>query len=353
MSCPQKTAMNAMVFDRYGAPDVLASRTLDVPRAGDHDVLVRVEAAGANRWDARAIRGEPRALRAVLGRDRPRRPLVPGSDIAGQVVAVGAGVRGFAPGDRVYAAIEGGGCADYAAVPARSLARAPANLGPERAAAVPTAALAALQALRDGGGLRPGRSVLVHGASGGVGTFAVQLARWSGACEVVGVCSTRNVDMVQSLGADHAFDYTREDVTRCGERFDVVIDAVGNRSLAELRRVVAPGGALVRVGGGCPLLGRTTHRLEELVLSRVMPLRVVAARVRRDGRDLATLTGLIEGGAVTPVIDRTFTMARTADAVRYLEHGHARGNVVVTVAAPAAAESRRRHPPRAARCWAA
>ncbi|PRX96684.1 NAD(P)-dependent alcohol dehydrogenase [Allonocardiopsis opalescens] len=327
--------MKAYVQRSYGSPDSL--RLEDVPRPvpGDDEVLVRVHATSVNPYDWHNMRGEPRVAR-VLGELGLRRPKIPvlGADLAGTVAEAGAKVTEFAPGDEVFAMVEGGGFAEYACVRAELLARKPRNLSFEQAAAVPLAANTALVAVRDDGGVRSGHRVLVNGASGGVGTFAVQIARALGA-SVTGVCGPRNVTMVKSIGADDVVDYTVADFTRTGRHHDLVVDIAGSRSMPACRRALAPKGGYVVVGGPP---GRWVqpmgHVMAGLALAPLLSQRAALTNVlsRTDKKAmLETLTGLIESGEVTPVIDRTYPFDKIPAAVGYLEQGHASGKVVVTV----------------------
>jgi NADPH:quinone reductase-like Zn-dependent oxidoreductase len=334
--------MKAIVYDTYGSPDVLELTEIDQPVVRDDQVLVRVRAASVNPADWHFMRGLPYLVRLINGLRKPRKATVLASDLAGQVEAVGKDVRRFRPGDAVFgrtraghrpdrrAAVATGGCAEYACVSEDLLAPKPANLTFEQAAAVPLAALTALQALRDEGNLQPGQQVLINGASGGVGTFAVQLAKSLGA-EVTGVCSTSNLDMVGSIGADQVIDYTQEDFTTGGRRYDLILD-IGDRWLSDCRRALAPKGTLVAVGGSP---GRWIDGLGRAYKARVVsPLvrqRLRPFLTRWSNQDLQVVKGLIEAGKVTPVIDRTYPLRAASAAMRYLEAGHARGKIVITV----------------------
>ncbi|MEV7618094.1 NAD(P)-dependent alcohol dehydrogenase [Streptomyces sp. NPDC089799] len=324
--------MKAIVQDRYGPPDVLEYREVDRPAPGDHDVLVKVRAAAVNAADWHLMRGDPYVARLVLGLRRPKAP-VRGRDFAGTVEAVGAGVTGLRPGDEVYGEADGA-FAEYVCAPATAVDRKPAGLTFEQAAAIPLAGNTALMGLRDLGRVAPGQSVLVNGASGGVGTFAVQIAKALGA-EVTGVCSARNSEPVRSLGADHVVDYAREDFTRSGRTYDLVFDLVGNRSLAELRRAVAPAGTLVLSGGGVSgggsLIGPMALLVKGRLLSRFAGQRLLVLTAEPRRENLAALRGLVESGRVRPVVDRTYPLAGAAEAIRYLEVEHARAKVVLTV----------------------
>jgi NADPH:quinone reductase-like Zn-dependent oxidoreductase len=321
--------MKAISQDRYGLADVLELTDVDRPAIGDSDVLVRVRAAGVSYGDWHTMTGTPYLVRAFLGLRRPRAS-VRGTDIAGYVEAVGAKVTGFAPGDEVFGWCTGG-FAEYARAGQDSLVRVPDGVTLEQAAATPTSGMTALQGLHRAK-LRAGQRVLVIGAGGGVGTFAVQIAKALGA-EVTGVCSTAKVELVRGIGADHVIDYTREDFARDGQRYDVIFDIAGSRPLAQLRRSLTPGGTLVVAGGegGGRWLGELRRSIRGALTSPFvrhrMPLFISMAN--RD--DLVALAGLMESGAVRPVVDRIFPLSQTPDAVRYLVEGHAKGKVVVTV----------------------
>ncbi len=323
--------MKAIVFSSYGSPDVLELKEIDKPLVKANEVLIRIRAAAANPADWRVMRGDPYVMRVTTGLRKPKRVAVLGSDIAGQVEAVGKDVTRFRPGDEVYAEVDAGGFAEFISFPENLLALKPINLTFEQAAAVPMAALAALQALRDPGRIKAGQKVLINGASGGIGTFAVQIAKSFGA-EVTGVCSTRNVDLVRSIGADHAIDYTREDFSGGSQRYDLILDTVGNRSLGAFRRALVPKGTLVVTGGGGGRwLGPAGQILSAIVASPFVSQRLAPVYGRQSKADLQVLTKLIEAGKITPIIDRTYPLPEVPDAIRYLETRHARGKVVVTV----------------------
>ncbi len=322
--------MKAIVYEMYGPPDVLEFREIDPPTVGDDELLVRVRAAGINPYDWHYLRGLPYLVRLVNGVRRPRHLSVLGSDMAGVVEAVGGQVTEFGPGDEVYAEVGTGGCAEYIVVPADQVGLKPRDLTFEQTAAVPMAAETALQGVRETGKLRPGHRVLINGASGGVGTFAVQIAKALGA-EVTGVCSGANVDMVRSIGADHVIDYTAEDFTRSDQRFDMILDTVGNRSLSECRRVLAPKGVYGATGGGGGRwLGPLMPQLKAVLVSPFVRQRLAAVN-DKPNRDLEFLNQLIDTGRLTPVIDRIYPLAQTSDAMGYLAQGHARGKVVITL----------------------
>jgi NADPH:quinone reductase-like Zn-dependent oxidoreductase len=328
--------MKAIVQDRYGSPDVLELRDVDKPVAADTEVLVRVHAAAVNARDWHVMRGDPYVARLMLpsefGFGGPK-VKIRGTDFAGRVDAVGRGVQRFRPGDEVFGEVNGA-FAEYVCAPDDVVEHKPANLTFVQAAAVPLAGNTALMCLRDAGRVQPGQQVLVNGASGGVGTFAVQIAKSFGA-EVTGVCSTGNVDMVRSIGADHVIDYTHEDFTRNGRRYDVIFDLVGNRSLTECRRVLTPAGTLILSGGGVSgggsLVGPMGLILRAQVVSRFVRHRLVQLTATPSRENLATLRELIESGKVAPVIDRTYPLSEAPEAIRYLEVEHARAKVVITV----------------------
>ena len=322
--------MQAITYHQYGPPDVLELETVELPALGDDEVLVRVRAASVNPRDWHYLRGLPYIMRPI-GLRIPKDGGL-GSDMAGQVEAVGRAVTGFRPGDEVYAFVLAGGFAEYARVPENVLGPKPANLSFEQAAAVPLAALTALQGLRDHGRVQPGQRVLIVGASGGVGTFAVQLAKLFGA-EVTGVCSTRNLELVRSLGADHVIDYTREDFAGNGRRYDLVFQLAGTRSPAAIRRALTPKGRLILSSGESS--GRWVGPMDRIVkaaaLSPFVPQTLAPFEAKQSRDDLQVLKDLIEAGKLTPVIDRTYPLRETPEALRYLEKGHAQGKVVITV----------------------
>ena len=325
--------MQAYGYCDYGTADVLRLHTVErpVPKAGE--VLVRVQAAAVNPLDWHMLRGTPYVMRLDSGLRKPAVTQV-GVDFAGTVAAVGAGVTRFAPGDDVFG-MRTGAFAEYIAVHAeRALARKPTNLTFEQAAAVPVAAFTALQGLRDHGRLQRGQSVLINGASGGVGTFAVQIASHLGA-EVTGVCSTRNVALVKALGAARVIDYTREDFTAGAKRYDVVLDNVGNQPLSAIRRVLAPDGRYILVGGGGPddhtVIGPLGRVAAAFLLSRFGRQEMTMFVARGNRTDLEYLGALLQAGTIVPVIDRTYPLAQLPEAIRYLEKGRARGKVVITV----------------------
>jgi len=322
--------MKAIVQDRYGSVDVLRLQDIDRPELGDDDVLVRVLAAGVDPGVWHLMTGLPYLVRLGFGLRAPKTP-VRGMDVAGRVEAVGENVTQFEVGDEVFGTCNGS-FAEYARATEDKLALKPANLSFEQAAAVPVSACTALHALRDSGEVRAGQKVLIVGASGGVGTFAVQLAKAFGA-QVTGVCSTTKLELVRSIGADHVIDYTRDDFSQMGQRYDLILDIAGNRSLSLLRSALTPEGTLVIVGGegGGPWLGGTDRQVRALILSPFVRHNLRNFISVENKEDLLVLKELIESGKVTPVIDRTYPLREAPDAIRYLEDGHARGKVVIKV----------------------
>ena len=322
--------MKAIVQDRYGSPDVLELRDIDVPEVKDHDVLIRVRAASVNAADWHFMRGLPYVARLSLGLIKPK-TRVRGRDAAGYIEAVGKSVTRFRPGDEVYAEVDTGSFAEFTCVPEDVVGLKPANLTFEEAAAVPLAANTALQGLRDRGRVQAGQKVLIYGASGGVGTFAVQIAKAFGA-DVTGVCRTKKMDMVRLIGADHVIDYTQEDFTQKGQRYDLFFDLVGNRSLSDCRRVLSPEGTLVLSGGeGGRWIGAVGHLIGSLARGVFMKQKVQPFLAKKSGEDLAVLKELIEAGKIRPVIDRAYPLSEVPGAIRYLEDGRAQGKVVITV----------------------
>jgi NADPH:quinone reductase-like Zn-dependent oxidoreductase len=295
----------------------------------DDEVLIRVHAAALHIGDCFSVRGEPYLIRTVSGLFKPMYG-VPGFDLAGRVEAVGNKVKQFRPGDEVFGAGHGT-CAEYACTGEARLALKPANITFEEAAALPTSATPALQAMRDVGKVRPGQRVLINGASGGVGTFAVQIAKAFGA-EVTGVCGPTNVDMVRSIGADHVIDYTQEDFTQGGRRYDFILDNVENRSLSDCRRVLAPTGTLLlNSGTGATGVSMLVRMFKPLVLSLFVRQKLRRHITSPNHNDLAVLADLVESGQLQAVIDRKYPLEQTPEALAYIEGGHARGKVVVTV----------------------
>ena len=323
--------MKAIVQDRYGSADVLELRDIDPPAAGEHDVVVRVRAAGCGPDVWHVMTGLPYFARLGLGLRRPKLP-IRGWDVAGTVEAVGRSVQGMAPGDEVLGVADGS-FAELALARADKLVAKPARLTFEQAAATPVSGITALHALRDVADVQPGQGVLVIGAAGGVGTFAVQIAKAFGA-QVTAVCSTSKLDLARSIGADDAIDYTREDFTDGTRRWDVIVDTAGRRPLSTLRRALAPAGALVIVGGdggGRWTGGFFRGMLRAPLLSPFVgqKLRGLISKERQE--DLRALVDLIETGKLTPVVDRTYPLAAAPDAIRYLEQGHPRGKIVISV----------------------
>jgi len=324
--------MKAIVQERFGPPDVLKLMDTDLPEIGPGDVLVRVHAAALNPYDWHMLRGDPLVARLMgTGLTRPKYR-VAGIDAAGRVEAAGADVRGLRPGDEVLGFCPGA-FAEFVRAEADKVVPKPAELTFEQAAAVPMAAATALRGIRDVGAVRAGHRVLVNGAAGGVGTYAVQIAVALGA-EVTGVCGPGNVELVRSLGAAHVVDYTADDFTEGRARYDVILDNVGNQPLSRLRRALTPTGILVLNAGGSPgrVFGAVGSMLRAVVANGFVRQRLRILPTREDRADLVGVTGLIEDGKLTPVIGRTYPLADTAEGLRYVEAGHARGKVVVTVA---------------------
>ena len=327
--------MKAIVYHEYGSPDdVLELQDIGKPVVKDDEMLVRVRATSVNPYDWHWLTGLPYFSRLQSGLRKPKVDGL-GADMAGQIEAVGKNVTRFRPGDEVFGDLSVcglGAFAEYVCVPEDAVVLKPANLTFEQAAAAPLAANTALQGLRDHGRIQPGQKVLINGASGGVGTFAVQIAKSFGA-GVTGVCSTRNVDMVRSIGADHVIDYTQEDFTRSGQRYDLMLDLVGNRSVSEYRSVLTPKGVYMACFGQEEhrWLGPLAQVFRTLVLSLFVSQKMTMFVMKPNRKDLIVLQELLESGKVTPVIDRTYLLTETAEAFRYLEEGHARGKVVITV----------------------
>jgi len=322
--------MKAIVCRHYGSPGVLSCEEIDKPVPGETEVLLKVQAASVNPLDWHFLRGTPYFLRLMTGLRRPKIPRL-GVDVAGKVEAAGTKVTRFRLGDSVFGTCRGA-LAEYVCASEAALVVKPENLTFAQAASVPIAGFTALQGLRDKGHLHPGHKVLINGAAGGVGTFAVQIAKSFGA-EVTGVCSTRNVDMVQSIGADRVIDYTREDFTQGGQRFDLILDCVGNRSWRDCRHVLNPGGICVAVGGSADrwMIVPMLRGLSAQVLSRFASRKPVGILAKSRQEDLVTLRDLMQAGKVTPVIDRCYALGEVPEAIRYLEEGHARGKVVIVL----------------------
>jgi NADPH:quinone reductase-like Zn-dependent oxidoreductase len=325
----QEQPMKAIIHSRSGPPDALELEDIETPSVNEDGVLVRVQAAAVGKGDWLTVQGLPYVARLRYGLPNPKHP-VPGFDAAGHVEAVGRNVTQLQPGDEVFGWCDGS-FADYASVPEGQLALKPTNLTFEQAAAVPISGFAALQAVRDTGQVQPGQQVVIIGASGGVGSFAVQLAKAFGA-EVTGVCGTRSVDLVRSIGADHVIDYTQEDFTRTGQCYDLILEMAGNRPLADLRRALSPGGTLVLVGGsgGRWFMG-TGRTLRAVVLSPFVRQRLRSFLSKPRRTDLVVLKELIEAGKLTPVIDRTFPLNETPEAIRYVGERSTQGKTVITV----------------------
>jgi NADPH:quinone reductase-like Zn-dependent oxidoreductase len=318
--------MKAVVQNAYGSPDVFRLAEVAEPAMKENEVRVRVKAVALNAGDVYAMRGNPWLIRLTVGFPKPKNYIL-GWDLAGVVEAVGQNVTQFRPGDEVYTACSSA-LTEVVSVAEDKLALKPINLTFEQAAAVPTGALTALQGLRDVGKVQPGQKVLINGASGGVGTFAVQIAKALGA-EVTGVCSTRNVELVRSLGADHVIDYTREDFTTSGQHYDRILDNVANHSFAALRRVLTPQGVIIPTSGH----GGMTYVFKAFLLSPFVRQVESMYITKSSGKDLALLKEWIEAGKVKAVLDRTYPLRDTPEAFRYLEKEHARGKVVISLAA--------------------
>jgi NADPH:quinone reductase-like Zn-dependent oxidoreductase len=323
----QETKMHAIVQDTYGTVDVLHTEDIDVPQIADNEVLVRVAAASIHVGDWILMTGSPFVMRFATGLRRPKNR-VPGTDIAGTVVAVGKDVARFQAGDDVFGWCAGA-FAEFASASEDQLVKKPVDLTFEQAAAIGVSASTALQLLRDDGAVEPGQKVLINGASGGVGTFAVQIAKSLGA-EVTGVTSTKNVEIVRSIGADHVIDYTQEDFTAGSERYDLILDNVGNHSMAQTRRALTSGGTLISNGGGHAdgKLGRTVRAMLASVVVRQQASPTVKTQ---NHDDLVVLKGLVEAGKLTPVIDRTYPLTEAPMAIGHVAAGHARGTVVLTI----------------------
>jgi len=328
--------MRALIQERYGSPDVLRIDEVDTPVPGHGEVLVRVRAASVNARDWHVMRGEPRLARLLdsttFSRTAPK-VKIRGSDFAGTVESVGEGVTQWRPGDDVFGESDAA-IAEYVAASQGVVARMPAGLTFEQAAAMPLAANTALVCLR-AGQVKAGQNVVINGASGGVGTFAIQLAKSMGVAQVTAVCSARNAELARSLGADVVIDYGREDFTKSGRQYDLVLDLVGNRSLRDLRRVLNPSGTIVLSGGGVSGQGRFLGPLGLLiraqVMTRISRLRLVIPEAKPSTQNLAELAALLESGSVTPIVDKTFAFENAAEAIRYLEVEHARAKVVIVI----------------------
>lgn len=321
--------MKAVLYRTYGSPAVLRFEEVEQPKPADGEVLVRIRAASVNPLDWHLMRGEPYVMRPMTGLRQPKDPRF-GVDLAGEVEAVGTGVTRFQPADAVFGS-SGGAFAEYVCAREKELALKPARMTFEQAAAVPVAGLTALQGLRDRGRVQPGQNVLINGAAGGVGTFAVQIAKSFGA-DVTGVCSTRNVDMVHSIGADRVIDYTREDFTASGRHYDLIFDCIPNHSLSACRRVLTHQGMYILVGGSRRRwIAPFPRAIAALLLSRFVSQNFFMMLAKISAEDLAVMGELMQSGQVTPVIDRGYPLSEVPEAIRYLEEGHARGKVVITV----------------------
>jgi NADPH:quinone reductase-like Zn-dependent oxidoreductase len=324
--------MQAVVYHRYGSPDVLAFEEIPKPTPTEDQVLIRVHAASVNPYDWHFMRATPSLIRLMTGLRRPKFPRL-GADVAGVVEAVGAKAAPFKPGDAVFGMAKGS-FAEYACAPASQLAVKPKEISFEQAACLPIAGITALQGVRDKGKVQTGQTVLINGAAGGVGTFAVQIAKSLGA-RVTGVCSTRNVELVRSIGADEVIDYTREDFARSARHYDLLFDLVGNRSLADCLGAVEPRGTYISCGGGGPERGTMDMLgglLQNAVRSRFVSQKMPGLIAKVNSEDLAILADLVQSGKVIPVVDRTCTLREIAEAVRHVESGHVRGKVVIAVA---------------------
>ena len=321
--------MKAILFPKYGSPDVLQFTEVEKPTPNENQVLIKVVAAAANPLDWHGMRGEPFLARMGNGLRKPKDQRL-GADIAGRVEAVGKNVTEFKPGDEVFGAVGVGGFAEYVCTREKNLALKPANVSFEQAAAAPVVGYTAVQGFRHAGGIRAGQKVLVNGAAGGIGTFAVQFAKSCGA-EVTGVCSTRNLELVRSIGADHVVDYTREDFTRNGQQYDLIYDSIGNRSVIDYRRALKPQGICV-IAGFTSMLGLFGHMLLGRLVSKAGDKKVGMMGISNANKeDLLVIKELLETGKVVPVIDRRYPLGETAEAIRYLETGHARGKVIIIV----------------------
>ncbi len=320
--------MKAIVYHNYGSPDVVKLEEVEKPAPQDHEVLVKVQAASVNAADWHIMRGKPYFMRLMgFGLLKPKHKIL-GTDIAGRVEAVGINVKQFQPGDEVFGNIRGG-FAEYVCAREDALVLKPANISFEEAAAVPIAAVTALQGLRDKGQIQPGQKVLINGASGGVGTFAVQIAKAFGA-EVTAVCSTRNVDLMRSIGADHVIDYTREDFTQNGQGYDLILAANGYHSLSDYQRALSPKGTYIMTGGSMAQLYQAMLLGPWISMTGRKKMGNLMAKINQ--KDLVCMKELLEAGKVVPVIERRYPLSQVAEALRYVEEGHARGKVVISEA---------------------
>jgi NADPH:quinone reductase-like Zn-dependent oxidoreductase len=323
--------MKAIVCTQYGPPDLLQFKEVATPVPADNEVFIKLRAASVNPLEWRLMRGKPWFVRIFFGLLKPKFE-IPGSDIAGLVETVGKDVTQFRPGDEVFGAkgFAGGGFAEYVCAVEDELALKPANVSFEEAAAVPVAAITALLGLRDKGGIQSGQKVVIDGASGGVGTFAIQIAKSFGA-EVTAVCSTRNLDIARSIGADYVIDYTREDFTRNGQHYDLIMAANARHSVFAYRRALSPNGICVKAGGKPTLLGILQDLLVAPLLSIFDDKKTCSFFAKFDKKDLVFLAGLLEAGKVVSVIDRRYPLSDAAEAIRYLEEGHAQGKVIIII----------------------
>jgi NADPH:quinone reductase-like Zn-dependent oxidoreductase len=327
----QEGIMHAILYHRYGPPDTVEYTDVEKPSPGPEEALIRVHAASVNPYDWHFLRGTPSFIRLFTGFGKPKSPRL-GADAAGIVEAVGPRITRFKPGDAVFGTCKGA-FAEYACAPEKSLALKPENLTFQQAASIPIAGVTALQGLRDCGRLKPQQHVLINGAAGGVGTFAVQIAKSFGA-HVTGVCSTRNLELVRSIGADDVIDYTREDFTRSSQSYDVVFDLVGNHPLSALRRALHPKGIYVGCGGGGPDKSSAdllSNMLGRLLISPFVSQKITGVFAKINSADLDLLGALVASGKIAPVLDQSFALPETAAAIRYVEQCHARGKVTVTV----------------------
>jgi NADPH:quinone reductase-like Zn-dependent oxidoreductase len=322
--------MKAIIYTNYGPPEVLQLKEVEKPVPKENEVLLKVITASANPADWHMIRGEPKFARIAFGLTKPKN-IIPGIDFAGQVEAVGKNVKEFKAGDEVFGDCGWGGAfAEYVCVQEKSIVNKPSNISFEEGASISVAAISALQGLRDKGQIQPGQKVLINGASGGVGTFALQLAKYFGT-EVTGVCSSKNLDLVRSIGADKIIDYTKQDFTNNSEKYDLIIDNVANRSVAELKRALNPNGVCVIVGFSS-LTRMFQHMLLGPLVSMIGNKKIVGlGTAKLNRKDLNFLRELLESGKIKPVIDRRYSLSEVPEAIRYIEEGHARGKVVITI----------------------
>jgi len=320
--------MKAIVYQKYGSPDVLKYEEIEKPTAGEDEVLIKIHAASVNPLDYHFMRGTPFAVRLFSGLRKPKITRL-GRDVSGIVETVGKKVTQFKPGDAVYGTCRGA-FAEYACTSESSVVIKPNNVTFEQAAAVPIAAFTALQALRDKGQIQHGQNVLINGAAGGVGTFAVQMAKSFGA-QVTGVCSTRNMEMVRSIGADNVIDYTKVNFTKTGQHYDMIFDCYANQSLLAYRRALKENGKHITVGGpGGSLIGIIAGSISALVLSLLLGKKFLSFLARTNQKDLMKINELIADGKVTPVIDRSYGLSEVREAIQHVEEGHARGKVIIT-----------------------